>query len=191
MSDHAPASSAAAVRKAVVPLFAVTLVGALAWLSTIFLAPYLMRRDPGAANFVYGLFSPFCHQIPGRCLTFQGHPLAVCGRCLGIYAGFLAGLLIYPFVRGFSQIALPSGRFFLALSIPIGLDFAGGLSGIVASPIGVRFATGVLWGGILPFYFMPGVSELLLRRASRKGLSSPSPGWKSPPLDNSREKNVE
>jgi uncharacterized membrane protein len=191
MSDQAPASSPAAVRKAVVPLFTVTLAGALAWLSAIFVAPYLMRRAPGAANFVYGLFSPVCHQIPARCLTFQGYPLAVCGRCLGIYAGFLAGLLLYPFARGFSRIALPSGRLFLALSIPIGLDFAGGLTGIVASPIGVRFATGILWGSILPFYFMAGVSEFLLRRGSLKGLSSSSPGTKSPALDNSGEKNVE
>lgn len=191
MSDRAYASSAAAVRKAVVPLFAATLLGVLAWLSAIFLAPYLMRRSPGAANFVYALFSPVCHQIPGRCLTFQGYPLAVCGRCLGIYTGFLAGLLIYPFVRGFSEIALPSGRLFLSFSIPIGLDFAAGLTGIVDSPIGVRFATGVLWGGILPFYFMAGVSELLLRRAGQKGVPSPRPGSNSPPLDNSQEKNVE
>jgi uncharacterized membrane protein len=159
----------AAVRRAVIPVFALTLAGTLAWLSAIFLAPYLKSRSPAASALLYSLFSPICHQIPGRSFTFDGSPLAVCGRCLGIYAGFLAGLVIYPFARGFSRISLPSRRFFLLLSVPVGLDFAGGFARIWASPIGLRFAAGALWGILLPFYFITGVSEFLLWRAGVKG----------------------
>jgi len=180
MRDDLPPLSKESVRRAVVPVFAVTVAGTLLWLSAIFLAPYLKSRSPGTASFLYALFSPICHQIPSRCLTFHGYPLAVCGRCLGIYAGFLAGLIIYPFARGFSRIFLPRGRLFVILSAPIGLDFAGGFAGIWASPIGVRLTTGALWGLILPFYFITGVSELILWRSGRKVGVGPSPGAGQP-----------
>jgi uncharacterized membrane protein len=191
MRDQIPTASEAAVRRAVVPVFALTLAGTLAWLSAIFLAPYLKTRSPAVAGFLYAIFSPVCHQIPSRCFTFQGHPLAVCGRCLGIYAGFLAGLIAYPFARGFSRISLPAGRLFLILSIPIGLDFVGGITGISASPIGARFATGILWGSILPFYFITGVSELFLWRTGRKGKPEAGPGPDTAGLDKSVKKNVQ
>lgn len=32
-------------------------------------------------------FAPFCHQVPGRCLTFGGEPFPLCARCAGLYAG--------------------------------------------------------------------------------------------------------
>jgi uncharacterized membrane protein len=191
MKDRIPPTSEAAVRRTVIPVFALTLAGTLAWLSAIFLAPYLKSRSPAAAAFLYSLFSPVCHQIPGRSFTFDGYPLAVCGRCLGIYTGFLAGLAIYPFARGFSRISLPPGSLFLLLSVPIGLDFAGGFLRIWASPIGLRFAVGALWGVLLPFYFITGVSELVLWRSSRKKEPGPSPRIDEPALDSPRRKNIE
>jgi uncharacterized membrane protein len=180
MRNELPPPSEEAVRRAVIPVFALTVAGTLVWLSAIFLAPYLKSRSPGTASFLYAFFSPICHQIPGRCLTFYGYPLAVCGRCLGIYAGFLTGLIVYPFVRGFSRTFLPSGRLFLILSAPIGLDFVGGSVGIWSSPIVVRLAAGALWGLILPFYFITGVSELILWRSGRKVGVGPLPGAGQP-----------
>jgi uncharacterized membrane protein len=43
-----------------------------------------------------------CHQNPSRCLLFDGHPLALCARCLGAYAGFLS----WPFVRKLNRVFL-------------------------------------------------------------------------------------
>jgi uncharacterized membrane protein len=191
MRERIPPTSEAAVRRAVIPVFALTLAGTLAWLSAIFLAPYLKGRSPAASAFLYSLFSPVCHQIPSRSFTFGGYPLAVCGRCLGIYTGFLAGLVIYPFARGFSRISLPRARLFLLLSVPVGLDFAGGFVRIWASPIGLRFAVGALWGILLPFYFITGVSELVLWRSGRKKEPGPSPRIDEPALDSPRRKNIE
>jgi uncharacterized membrane protein len=190
MRDRTPSISEAAVRHAVIPVFALTLAGTLVWISAIFLAPYLKSRFPAGAAFLYSLFSPVCHQIPGRSFSFDGHPLAVCGRCLGIYTGFLAGLVIYPFARGLSRISLPPARLFLLLSVPVGLDFAGGFARIWASPIGLRFAVGVLWGVLLPFYFITGVSEFVLWRSGRKK-TRPAPGVDEPELDYPRQKNIE
>lgn len=147
----------------------VALGGAVVWLSAIFLAPWLAGRgDAGPARFIYAVFAPLCHQIPERCFVLNGHPLAVCGRCLGIYAGFAAGLIVYPLVRGFSRIALPPARLFLLLTLPMALDAAGGTFGAWKTPIGLRFATGFVWGTILPFYFVTGVVDFFRKRQERR-----------------------
>jgi uncharacterized membrane protein len=175
MSGTAAASSQSSVRTALRPVFALTLLGTLAWLGAILLAPVLRSRSSGAAPFLYAVFSPICHQIPGRSFFISGFPMAVCGRCFGIYAGFLAGVLLYPFVRGFRRLALPSARLFVLASLPAGLDVLLGLSGVWQSPIGVRFATGLVWGSLLPFYFITGVAELVLGLTGRKAVRPPVP----------------
>lgn len=142
------------------------------WLLAIFLAPWLAGRgEDGASRVLYALFSPVCHQIPGRCFPFHGHPLAVCGRCLGIYVGFAAGLLAYPLLRGFSaKPALPSARAFGLTFLPLAVDGAAGVLGLWKSPIGLRFATGLAWGAILPYYVLAGAVDLVrLRRERRAG----------------------
>jgi uncharacterized membrane protein len=187
-----PTAPGPAVRRAVSLLYGLTLAGTLAWLGAIFLAPFLGSRSAGrAAACLYAFFAPLCHQIPARSFAFCGQPLAVCARCLGIYAGFLAGLALYPFVRGFSKLSVPSGRLFLLLSLPIGLDYAGGFIGAWASPMGVRFATGLLWGSLLPFYFLTGLGELALRHAARKSRPARPGGDAAKGLANSARKNVQ
>jgi uncharacterized membrane protein len=154
--------------RSVPKIWFLTLCGAIVWLAAIFLAPWLAGRGAaGAARFVYAVFSPLCHQIADRCFVLDGHPLAVCGRCLGIYAGFAAGLLLYPLVRGFSRISLPPVWLFLLLTVPMALDGVAGILGAWRSPIGLRFATGFAWGTILPFYFVTGVADFFRTRRDR------------------------
>ena len=43
-----------------------------------------------------------CHQNPSRCLLIDGHSLALCARCLGVYAGFLS----WPLVRRLNRLYL-------------------------------------------------------------------------------------
>lgn len=149
-------------------IWALTFGGAIVWMALIFLAPWLAARgDAGAARIVYAVFAPVCHQIAERCFVLKGHPLAVCGRCLGIYTGFLAGLVLYPLIRGFSRPALPRARTFVLVTLPLALDGLAGVLGIWKSPIGLRFATGVLWGIILPFYFVAGLADLVRTRRER------------------------
>jgi uncharacterized membrane protein len=156
------------ISRTVLAVYLLTAAGIAIWLSAIFLAPALAGRGSArAARLIYAAFSPICHQIPARCFTFHGHPLAVCGRCLGIYAGFAAGLVLYPFIRGFSKLELPSVRVFLPLTLPLALDGAAGVLGIWKSPIGARFATGIVLGTVLPFFFVTGLADLLLTRRKR------------------------
>jgi uncharacterized membrane protein len=147
-----------------------TAAGTLAWLAAIVLAPWLAsgRSTARAAALLYAAFSPICHQIPERCFQFHGHPLAVCGRCLGIYAGFALGLALYPLVRGFSTARLPSARVFILVTLPMAVDGTAGALGLWASPIGLRFASGAVWGILLPFYFVTGAADLLRTRRARR-----------------------
>jgi uncharacterized membrane protein len=148
--------------KAVFWTYILTFCGAAAWFAGIFLAPYLRSRSSPWQALIYAVYTPVCHQVASRCFHFLGHPLAVCARCSGIYLGFLAGLGLYALRRGFHRVQLPSTRAFLAISAPIVLDTLGNFLRLWSTGNTVRFATGVLWGAILPFYFITGVAEFVL-----------------------------
>ncbi len=38
---------------------------------------------------IYRAFGTLCHQLPERSYFIDGHKLAVCSRCTGLYAGFV------------------------------------------------------------------------------------------------------
>ena len=64
------------------PLFlALRLVGVL-----VLLAPFVLPAAPW-----WGLF---CHRLPDRVLWIFGEPMPICSRCLGIFSGLGAGLVV-------------------------------------------------------------------------------------------------
>lgn len=137
-------------------------------ISMVFAAPYLASQGSKWTGLIYGIFSPLCHQTPQRCFFFFGYPLAVCSRCLGIYAGFFAGSVVFPFVKGFSKTSIPKMSMFLLFSAPIAVDTVGNFLQIWMTPGGIRLFLGILWGGILPFYFIGGIASALqsIRRSN-------------------------
>lgn len=145
----------------IVLVFTATLIGILVWLAAIILAPYLRSLSSPLAGVIYTAFSPVCHQIPSRCFVLFGHPLAVCSRCLGIYAGFLGGTLLYPFVRGVVTVRLPKLKTFILLTLPIASDTAGNVLSLWRTSDWGRFLVGFLWGSLLPFYFITGIADAL------------------------------
>lgn len=149
-------------------LYVLILTGVIAWLGVIFLAPYLKSQSLSLNIFIYSVFSPICHQTPSRSFFFYGQPLAVCGRCLGIYSGFFIGTLLYPFLKGFSNTDLPKTRIFVIFSIPIVIDTMGNFLHLWLTPNVPRFFIGFLWGLILPFYFIAGITDLLLNAGQPK-----------------------
>ena len=148
-------------------IYFLTLTGSLIWLAAIMLAPWLRSRSSGLSPFLYACFAPICHQIPSRSFELFGFPMAVCARCLGIYAGFLAGTVLYPIRRGFSAVRLPKTSLFMAVSAPIVLDTAANVLLLWNTPNLVRFSLGFLWGLILPYYFLTGLGELALRGGNK------------------------
>jgi len=153
-------------KRKVILIYVLTLAGAALLLATIFLAPFLISRLPIVSDLLYALFSPLCHQNPSRCFLLFGHPLAVCTRCLGIYAGFFLGTCLYPLYRDLQSQSLPRKEVLIALSMPLFIDAAGNLILLWMTNEWIRFLTGILWGSILPFFLIPGLMDMVLNKIS-------------------------
>ncbi|MEW5901924.1 MAG: DUF2085 domain-containing protein [Acidobacteriota bacterium] len=156
-------------------IYVLTGLGTVLWMSGIFLAPYVASQGSPLRSVAYAVYSNVCHQIPARSFQAFGQPLAVCARCLGIYAGFLFGVGLYPFVWGFRRLSLPETKVFVFISLPVALDTASNFLGLWGSPNGLRFTTGLLWGAILPFYFITGLADLVLTLKYRLKSKKSSP----------------
>jgi uncharacterized membrane protein len=90
------------------------------------------------------LFRIMCHGRVERSLALFEVPMPICARCVGIYAGLLAGLALFwliPFLR--ERIVRP---FALAAIVPLAIDGLSQLAGFRESTNELRIATGVLAG---------------------------------------------
>ncbi|HEY0080152.1 MAG TPA: DUF2085 domain-containing protein [Pyrinomonadaceae bacterium] len=119
------------------------------------------------AEVIYRGFRFACHQMPERSFYLAGHPLAVCARCTGIYAGFAVAALGYPLVRSMRRVDTPGRVWLLAASLPLAVDFALGFFGVWENTHLSRFATGALVGAVSVFYVVPSLLDLVCSRRWR------------------------
>jgi uncharacterized membrane protein len=54
------------------------------------------QQSPWQLQWQHQVFSDFCHQTADRSFWLNGQPMAVCSRCIGIYAGFAFGWFLLP-----------------------------------------------------------------------------------------------
>ena len=90
------------------------------------------------------LFRIMCHGRPERSLDFAGVAMPICARCVGIYAGLLAGLaafVLIPWLR--ERVVRP---FALAAVVPLAIDGLTQLAGLRESTNELRILTGVVAG---------------------------------------------
>lgn len=90
------------------------------------------------------LFRVMCHGIPERCIELFGVPMPICARCVGIYAGMLAGLIAFwlvPFVR---QRVMRTAAILAVM--PLAIDGLTQLAGLRESTNPLRLATGIIAG---------------------------------------------
>ena len=71
------------------------------------------------AGVIYETFRPLCHQIAERSFYLEGHPFAVCARCFGLYAGFAAGVGLYPLFRSLRRSETPERVWLFLAAVPI------------------------------------------------------------------------
>jgi uncharacterized membrane protein len=142
--------------------------------SLIFVAPVAAAGGhPALAEVIYHAFGIFCHQRPDRSYFIEGHKLAVCSRCTGLYAGFAVTLLLYPLIRSLRNNIAPPRIYLILAAIPLGIDFSLTFFGIWENTHTSRLLTGALLGSVAVFYVMPGIVDLSLR--SWRASESPKP----------------
>ena len=143
-------------------VWSITALLALAFVSLIVIAPVALAHGHDSTAFViYKSFEKFCHQIPERSFYVDGHPMAVCARCTGIYFGFAAGVLSYPLVRSLRQRSPTPARKWLLIALgPAVLDFALDYLGIWNNTHLTRSLTGGLLGSVVAFYVVSALLDM-------------------------------
>ncbi len=154
-------------RRAFAAWSALTLL-ALLLAASLFAAPWASAHGHTAlAQALYDGFAYVCHQIPSRSFHFEGHPLAVCARCTGIYAGFALGVLLYPLARPLARAEAPRRLWLFIAAGPITLDFLLGWLGIWENTHFSRLLTGAFFGAVCAFFVVPACTALGQRRLAR------------------------
>jgi uncharacterized membrane protein len=140
--------------------YAAALAAAVLFVGAIIAAPLLeATRDSGdrdLGSLIHLAYSRICHQLPNRSFQIEGHPFAVCSRCTGIYAGYVLGLVAYPFVRSIVRTETPARIWLLVAIAPAAIDFAGGFAGLFDNTLLSRALTGGVAGAAGAFYTLPG-----------------------------------
>lgn len=140
-------------------IYLIFLTITLMWNALIVFAPVFYTSNgilKNISDFSYTFFSVVCHQIDSRSYHLLGEKYAVCSRCLSIYWAFLFSVIIYPFIKGFNNVKLPSLWLLIIPGIIVFLDAALDFFDIFSNTFLTRSVSGGLIGFILPFYLIPG-----------------------------------
>jgi uncharacterized membrane protein len=128
-------------RETSIPAQAATRIALLLWsagiLAAVAAAPLSASEARPEGWFLYQAFEPFCHQQAGRSWHLWGHPLAVCARCLGFYAGMLLAAL--------AGLRLPAKTIAAALALLVA-SWVVEVTGLAQVSNSIRSATGLLLG---------------------------------------------
>lgn len=158
--SYIPVDLALRFRSQAFRAWGVTLAIVFVWVFAIVLAPVASELGWAVAGTLYTFFSYICHQIGERSFHLDGHPLAVCSRCFGVYFGLFAGLVAYPLWRKIDDVE-PLPRIWLFLSlVPIGIDWSLTIFGIWENNHLSRFITGLILGVACATYIVPAVVEI-------------------------------
>jgi len=129
----------------------------------------------GIAAGIYHAFGKICHQLPERSFFIDGHKLAVCSRCTGVYFGFLFTFLVYPLVRSLRRTSTPDRKWLFLAALPLAIDFSLTFLGIWENTHTSRLLTGLLLGSVAVFYVVPGIMDLSLRALQNRQPRAPRP----------------
>jgi uncharacterized membrane protein len=126
----------------------VLLVGlpALVFTAGIVASPLLLHAGEGRLAVLARLaYAPACHQSVERSLAIEGAPLAVCARCTGGYLAFTAGVLLAVPLLWTELRRVPVRAWFVGF-VPMALDWALDVAGLVQNSMASRAVTGAVAG---------------------------------------------
>jgi len=127
-------------------------LAASSWSAAIFLAPLARASLPVAATIVDLTASFVCHQRDERSFHLQGEPLAVCGRCTGLYLAGALGALAAWFGR--ARLPASTRRLILLAAVPTAATFAVEWIGFANPGNTVRAAAALPLGGAAGWLFV-------------------------------------
>jgi uncharacterized membrane protein len=140
-------------------IYLIFLFISIIWTFSVYLIP-LFESLGGIfeklADYGYLFFSSTCHQYNDRSFFIFDSKMAVCSRCTSVYTGFLLGVILYPFIKGYENKKLPSIWILLLFALLIMLDAVLDIFGILKNTFISRSISGSLIGILLPFYLIPG-----------------------------------
>lgn len=99
----------------------------------------------GAPRGLRLFFRPLCHGIESRCFHLAGVPMPICGRCTGLYIGFLVGIGLFAGLRKLQQLRIPSALVIFMI-LPLVVDGSTQALGLRTSSNELRLFTGLLAG---------------------------------------------
>ncbi len=126
--------------------FGPLLVVAATWLVVvlIFLPPYV---GVGPRAMLMSAFSSVCHQIPARSPHLEGVQLAVCHRCVGIFAGLAVASLIFALLLRAGPWLRDKALLVILISLaPLAVDWSLDAFGIWNNTPFTRTLTGATFG---------------------------------------------
>jgi uncharacterized membrane protein len=157
-----PFSSTLPLMKTTSLIYLIILVAVVIWCSLILLAPLASSHGyPQTSQFLYTVFGRICHQLDSHSLRLGGEKLGVCARCSAIYFGFLLGVIAYPMIRFISNTLVSHRRWILLAGIPMCVDVFLAAAGIHQTTVLTRLCTGSIFGFLIAFTIVPGLSQAL------------------------------
>jgi len=109
------------------------------------------------------MFRAFCHGIPQRCLQLWNVPMPISARCTAIYAGLLAGIVLFLILP---RLQAHIARRILAFAaVPMFIDGITQLATLRESSNLLRIETGLLAGAAFAFWALSEVESHVLSTA--------------------------
>lgn len=120
-------------------------------------------------QFLMVVFSSVCHQLSDRSPTIDGVQLAVCHRCLGVYAALaVAPFAFLTLVRWDSFISRNARWFILAGILIPAVDWLGDVAGVWSNTPFSRIATGSAFGLAAGYFLCRAIVELFYTRTLKR-----------------------
>lgn len=138
------------------------------WATAVFVTAFvlaLIAAPPfvgdGLRHVIMAGFAGICHQIPLRSPHVDGIQLAVCHRCLGIYAALAAAALVFPALVRFDAYVRRNAAILIAAAVLVpGIDWAAETAGLWTNTPASRLLTGAVFGSVAGYLLTGAVMGL-------------------------------
>ena len=146
------------------------------WLTTAALAAAVLVAGAvltpllgeASRSIVMAGYRQICHQIPSRSFHLAGEQVALCHRCVGIWAALPLAIALFTVIRRWDHLVAARPGLTLVLSlVPLGVDWTGDALGLWTNTMPSRLATGATFG-LAAGYVLAHVIVKSTRRSERE-----------------------